>query len=181
MTHCIQHAYRGCYKGSPPHRGPKRSELHAWALASPVTAGEKYDGTNVGKMLDGTLLGRRFVIEDSAQSYQKCDLGALRSYATDAVFEDLASAGNMSAAMLRRGAVYGELCSMPGKYGYADAGVAKQWLAFGALLEFPDGRAAQAYEADFGSVSGDLSCHLKGLRGCCGCCNEYAVTSTRRC
>ena len=91
----IQHAYRGCYKGGPPHRGPKRSELHAWALASPVTAGEKYDGTNVGKMLDGTLLGRRIVIEDSAQSYQKCDLGALRSYATDAVFDDLASAGNM--------------------------------------------------------------------------------------
>ena len=130
---------------SPTLRTSGESANEGWVRLSEVVPAS---ATGEGWMLiDGTLLGRRILIEDSAQSYQKCDLGALRSYATGAVLEDLASAGNMSAAMLRRGAVYGELCSMLGKYeyDYVAAGFAKQWLAFGALLEFPDGRAAQAY------------------------------------
>ena len=63
------------------------------------------------------------------------------------MLEELAAAGNSSAAMLRRGAVYGELCSMPGKYGYQAAGVAKQWLAFGALLEFAEAHVDDEEEA----------------------------------
>lgn len=156
----IQQAYRGSYKGGHAFRMHKRSKLHAWALASRVTAGEKYDGTNVGKMLDGTLLGRRFVIEDSAPTYQKCSLDKLRAYAADAVIQDLASAGNSSAATLRRGAVYGELCSLAWLYGYAAAGVAKQWFAFGALLEFADAAPAEAYAA--AAEAAGLLCRFSG-------------------
>ena len=43
--------------------------------------------------------------------------------------------------------VYGELCINVGLYGYAAAGVAKSWLAFGALLAFADADAAEAYAA----------------------------------
>ena len=57
--------------------GGFRSTLHNWLLRSAVTTSEKLDGTNLGKLGDGTLLGRRTVIQPNATSYQRCDLSAL--------------------------------------------------------------------------------------------------------
>ena len=74
-----------------------------------MTTSEKLDGTNLGKLGDGTLLGRRTVIQPTATSYQRCDLSALRGYHTEPVLSELVALGGATAP--RRAALYGELCS----------------------------------------------------------------------
>ena len=60
----IQRAHRHQARGErSDFHGGFRSSLHTWLLRSAVTTSEKLDGTNVGKLDDGTLLGRRMVIE----------------------------------------------------------------------------------------------------------------------
>ena len=74
----IQRAHRRQVgKNKIDFHGEFRSTLHNWLLRSAVTTSEKLDGTNLGKLGDGTLLGRRTVIQPNATSYQRCDLSAL--------------------------------------------------------------------------------------------------------
>lgn len=120
--------------------GGSRKKLHQWLIGSPVTVGEKYDGTNVGKLRDGTLLGRRTVIPASTASYQRCELKGLRSLETMAALDELLSMGGAPTHV--RAALYGELMCNSGLYGYQAAGLAKSWQAFGALVEFDDEHAA---------------------------------------
>lgn len=135
----IQRAHRGVRPdGASDFRGGKRFHLHEWFLGSTVTATQKYDGTNVGVLTDGTLLGRRLVIDAAANSYQKCDLKNLRSLKTGDALNELIALG---AATPIRAALYGELlCN--NLYSYTADGLAKSWIAFGALLEFGDEAAA---------------------------------------
>ena len=135
----IQRAHRGVRPdGASDFRGGKRFRLHEWLLGSTVTTTQKYDGTNVGVLTDGTLLGRRLVIEATANSYQKCDLKNLRSLKTGDALNELIALG---AATPMRAALYGELlCN--NLYSYNADGLVKSWIAFGALLEFGDEAAA---------------------------------------
>ena len=123
--------------------GGFRSTLHNWLLRSAVTTSEKLDGTNLGKLGDGTLLGRRTVIQPTATSYQRCDLSALRGYHTEPVLSELVALGGATAP--RRAALYGELCCNSDLYSYRRDGRAKSWQVFGALLEFEDEPSANAY------------------------------------
>tara|TARA_B100000795_G_C22708380_1_gene402511 strand:- start:66 stop:1001 length:936 start_codon:yes stop_codon:yes gene_type:complete len=123
--------------------GGFRSSVHSWLLRSAVTTCEKLDGTNVGKLDDGTLLGRRMVIEPTANSYQRCDLSALRGYHTESVLSELVALGGTAAPL--RAALYGELCCNGGLYSYQRDGLAKSWQVFGALLEFENETSAQIY------------------------------------
>lgn len=123
--------------------GGLRSNVHSWLLRSAVTTCEKLDGTNVGKLDDGTLLGRRMVIEPTANSYQRCDLSALRGYHTESVLSELVALGGTAAPL--RAALYGELCCNSGLYSYQRDGLAKSWQVFGALLEFENETSAQIY------------------------------------
>ena len=110
--------------GKSDFRGGYRHRLHAWLFSSPVTMSEKLDGTNVGKLRDGTLLGRRLVIEASATHYQRCELSTLRTLRADLVIDELARMGGATGASLSRAALYGELCCNPWLYNYEAAGVA---------------------------------------------------------
>ena len=123
--------------------GGFRSTVHNWLLRSAVTTSEKLDGTNLGKLGDGTLVGRRTVIQPTATSYQRCDLSALRGYHAERVLSELAALGGATAP--RRAALYGELCCNSGLYSYQRDGRAKSWQVFGALLEFEDEPSANAY------------------------------------
>lgn len=159
----IQRAHRGASLrvSSKAFRGGYRSRLHSFLTSEPIFLGEKLDGTNVGKCMDGTLLGRRLVIEDDARSYQRCDLTTLRGLRADCVLDDLIALGG-GGDSIRRAALYGELCCNPGLYSYAAMGLAKSWQAFGALLEFQDEVAAAAY-AHAASASG-LVCNVSDSR-----------------
>lgn len=146
----VQRAHRGA--GAMPmamadanarRKLEKRYDLRAWLLNGAVTAGEKYDGTNVGVLRDGTLLGRRLVIENTANSYQKCDLTTLRSLDTAGVLDELVALG-ANGASVQRAALYGELCCNS-LYTYVHEGVHKGWIAFGALVEFADASAAATW------------------------------------
>lgn len=123
--------------------GGFRSSLHTWLLGSAVTTCEKLDGTNVGKLDDGTLLGRRMVIEPTAGSYQRCDLTVLRGYHTERALSELVALGGTAAPL--RAALYGELCCNGELYSYQRDGLAKSWQVFGALLEFENETSAQVY------------------------------------
>jgi len=140
----IQRAHRHQARGErSDFHGGFRSSLHTWLLRSAVTTSEKLDGTNVGKLDDGTLLGRRMVIEPTAGSHQRCDLSALRGYHTERVLSELVALGGTAAPL--RAALYGELCCNGELYSYQRDGLAKSWQVFGALLEFENGSSAQVY------------------------------------
>lgn len=143
----IARAHRGIKPdGTADLRGGKRSRLHAWLLDGAVCSSVKLDGTNVGVLRDGTLLGRRLVIDADATSYQKCDLKALRALDTAGVLDDLLALGADGGRGLTRCALYGELvCN--NLYSYVADGIAKSWLAFGALAEFESEEAAVAFAA----------------------------------
>jgi len=139
----IQRAHRRqAQLGQADYRGGYRSRLHRWLLEEPVETSEKYDGTNVGKLRDGKLLGRRLVIDAAATSYQRCELGKLRSLGTDQMLDEVVAIGG--SLTVRRAALYGELLCNAGLYSYATSGVAKSWQAFGALIEFADASGASA-------------------------------------
>ena len=57
-------------------------DFHDFYLGLPCVASQKYDGTNVGVTEEGTMLGRRFVIDRDADRYQVCLL-----YTSDAADE----------------------------------------------------------------------------------------------
>jgi len=154
----IQRKHRGIsteYESGDLRAG-KRGDLHDWMIRSAVDGAEKYDGTNVGSLRDGTLLGRRVQIAHDAASYQKTDLTELRSLDTAGALDELLAAGGAAAARVERAALYGELCCNAGLYTYQKQGVAKRWLAFGALLEFNDQHVAAEY-ARVASAAG-LTC-----------------------
>jgi len=128
-----------------------------------VAASEKLDGTNVGKLRCGTLLGRRLTIEQTATSYQRCDLTSLREVDVDAAIGELVSlaTGEIGTEPVRA-AIYGELMCNVGLFNYKANGLAKSWQAFGAVLEFASEEVAAAY-ATAASASG-LACTLSGDR-----------------
>lgn len=158
-------------------RGGNRQSLHHWCLSIPVTAGEKYDGTNVGKLRGGILLGRRLVIEPTATSYQRCDLTSLRNLDVDVALSDLIAMAGID-VVPQRAAIYGELMCNGGLYHYQASGLAKSWQAFGALIECENDEAAAAY-AKGASVSG-LVCCLGGERTVRICNNEAFGEVLRR-
>mmetsp|Transcript_10148 Transcript_10148/g.19784 ORF Transcript_10148/g.19784 Transcript_10148/m.19784 type:complete len:414 (+) Transcript_10148:30-1271(+) len=121
--------------------------LHRMLLKSPVFYSEKLDGTNVGKMSDGTLLGRRQEIEPSATTYQRCPLEPLRECSTADCLQELMAALTDDESKICRGALYGELCCNFGLYDYAARSLAKTWQAFGAVFQFADVEAASAAAA----------------------------------
>eukprot|EP00287_Rhodomonas_sp_CCMP768_P017454 CAMPEP_0202823012 /NCGR_PEP_ID=MMETSP1389-20130828/11472_1 /ASSEMBLY_ACC=CAM_ASM_000865 /TAXON_ID=302021 /ORGANISM="Rhodomonas sp., Strain CCMP768" /LENGTH=428 /DNA_ID=CAMNT_0049495993 /DNA_START=9 /DNA_END=1295 /DNA_ORIENTATION=+ len=121
--------------------------LHRMLLKSPVFYSEKLDGTNVGKMSDGTLLGRRQEIEPSATTYQRCPLEPLRECSTADCLQELMAALTDDESKICRGALYGELCCNFGLYDYAARSLAKTWQAFGAVFHFADVEAATAAAA----------------------------------
>jgi len=175
----IQRAHRGIKPtGRADLRGGRLFRLYELLLGSAVTAGEKYDGTNVGAMRDGTLLGRRLIIDATATSYQKAPLGSLRALDTAGVLDELVACGGAS-AKLRHAALYGELCCNIGIYTYELRGLAKTWQAFGALLEFKDPMAAMEYARE-ASGSGVLCISEEMSATVRVCNNETFVNMARR-
>lgn len=166
----IQRAHRGDSWSPQNFRGGYRSRLRKWLLSEPVTSGTKFDGTNVGVMRDGTLLGRRLVIEASATSYQRTDLKALRSYETAKAIEELVAIGG--ATPVSRVALYGELLCNE-LYSYKADGISKGWLAFGALLDFDGESAAVEYARAAGAAG--LDCHVSDAT--VRVCNGAAFTA----
>lgn len=144
-------------------KGGHRQSLHRLCTLCPVAASEKLDGTNVGKLRCGTLLGRRLTIEQTATSYQRCDLTSLREVDVDAAIGELVSlATGETGTEPVRAAIYGELMCNVGLFNYKANGLAKSWQAFGAVLEFASEEVAAAY-ATAASASG-LACTLSGDR-----------------
>jgi len=108
------------------------AQLDAW-LNAPCAATVKIDGTNVGVDNTGLLVGRNTVVEPGA-NYQKVDVWTLLQGYPEKVelfrveLQRLAGEEVIAQAML-----YGELC-VNGKYDYAEVGIFKGWLCFGAML-----------------------------------------------
>ena len=137
---------------SPRHCVYRRDAI---AALSGGTATAKLDGTNVGKGVDGTLYGRRWVIAEGTETYQKVPLGSVRAADVLAVRDAVAGAlreagGAAEAEALGAGAcrfvVYGELMCNPGLYDYSEAGLAGAWLAFGVVVVLQE-REARAFAA----------------------------------
>ena len=176
----IQRAHRGTKPdGSADLRGGKRSRLRALLLGSRVSVAEKLDGTNVGVLQDGTLLGRRLVIAQEATSYQHTDLGALRALPTRDMIAELVALGGAASAAVERAALYGELCCNSGLYSYQSSGLAKTWQAFGALLEFRDEASALEYAAA-ASAAGMVCNSRETSRAVRVCGGEAFVTMAHR-
>lgn len=171
----IQRARRGIRPdGSVDMRGGKRHRLHEWLLGSAVTTSVKYDGTNVGVLRDGTLLGRRTVIDVEATSYQKCDLKSMRALDTSGALEELISLGAPTA--VHRTALYGELlCN--NLYTYAKEGLAKEWVAFGALLECVDDAAACEFARN--ACTAGMLCSASDRVVCMSTCPAFADVMRR--
>eukprot|EP00288_Rhodomonas_lens_P019016 CAMPEP_0177711062 /NCGR_PEP_ID=MMETSP0484_2-20121128/11659_1 /TAXON_ID=354590 /ORGANISM="Rhodomonas lens, Strain RHODO" /LENGTH=410 /DNA_ID=CAMNT_0019222767 /DNA_START=166 /DNA_END=1399 /DNA_ORIENTATION=+ len=157
----IQRAWRGLERVDKRYlRNGALSKVHQWFLGSPVIASEKLDGTNVGKMRCGTLLGRRQAIADSATEYQHCSLRVVRESNTDAVLDELvatlASDNDGVVAAVQRSAIYGELCCNPGLYHYQKTNLARTWQPFGAIVQFQSVESAQ--QAFEGGTAAGLTC-----------------------
>eukprot|EP00927_Polykrikos_kofoidii_P038871 TRINITY_DN33312_c0_g1_i1.p1 TRINITY_DN33312_c0_g1~~TRINITY_DN33312_c0_g1_i1.p1 ORF type:complete len:439 (+),score=93.20 TRINITY_DN33312_c0_g1_i1:63-1319(+) len=111
--------------------------LQSW-LSAPCAATVKLDGTNVGVDNSGLIVGRNMVVEQDT-TYQKVDVWSLldgyqeKAEAFRAVLQGVAGKETIAKAML-----YGELCIL-GKYDYANVGIFKGWLCFGAVLSLDGG------------------------------------------
>jgi hypothetical protein len=127
-----------------------RHTLHKFAGTN-VSLGEKYDGTNVGIMHDGTLVGRRQIISAEATSYQRTDLSGLRALDARGALAELCT-------IATRAVLYGELCCNGNLYSYATSGIAKSFIAFGALLEFADKETAREFVGT--AAAAGLACRV---------------------
>jgi len=162
----IQRRVRGeAHTAAGSFAGGYRHRLLLQLRGSPTSTAEKLDGTNVGILLGGKLLGRRLEIEDTATTYQRCTLAPLRALNAGAALHEL-SQGYQP----KRSALYGELCCNAGLYSYGAQGIAKSWLAFGALLEFADEEAARAYVRAADAVG--LVCGMSGTTTVRVCNND---------
>lgn len=150
--------------------GKAMSKLHrlaAW-LDSPCVATVKLDGTNLGIDEHGGIFGRNHPVP-KGQSYHKVEVWKLLEpyHAQTAKFREelqrVAGAENIEGAKL-----YGELV-VNGIYDYADSGIFKEWLCFGAVL-LPRVEEADAPSEDSGSeaerlreaAAGRLAAALRG-------------------
>eukprot|EP00961_Rhodomonas_salina_P205337 2771931-Rhodomonas_salina.1 len=141
--------------------------IQTWLLHTPVISSVKLDGTNVGKLCGGALVGRRMVIEDSANAYQGCDLTDLRGYATDTCLDELMAKFGMetkegTSCNVELCALFGELCKNPGLYNYTEQGFDNSWQVFGAILEFSDSSKAQ--EAAVAGLAQGFHCFTRTAR-----------------
>ncbi len=149
---CIQCAWRrfrnNSFKagrtlpGRAAFAGGSAELLQTILLRSPVFCSEKIDGTNVGKLRDGTLLGRRMVIHEAASDYQRCPLAPLREMNTDACLDELTKVLAQDGEVVKQCALYGELSCNPGLYDYAARKLNRNWQVFGAVFRFDDLAAA---------------------------------------
>lgn len=124
-------------------RGRTRQALEEALLQRPLTTvSVKYDGTCFGKLDDGTLLGRNHTacsgtyLHTSTAAADAANVQAFRAALQQLLGMDLG-----------RVAVYGELICNAGYYGYAEEGLAEQWLCFGAILALDAEANCQALSA----------------------------------
>ena len=127
---------------------PSTHRLPSFPLFSPGT--HKLDGTNVGVFDDGTLLGRRTVIEPGAQRYQRTLLTDCYAVDCEAARAEIAQGvgqrGGLPPPPFRL-AVCGELTCNTGLHDYERAGLAGRWVCFGAQLLLTDGPGPDAEHA----------------------------------
>ena len=104
-------------------------------LTNPIEATVKWDGTNVGRCCDGSMLGRRREIPRDKFDYQKASLAELKAADAKAVKESLLNAcGAWPRCKLY---IYGELmCNQ--LYDYTACQLDEAWLPFGAIVLLHD-------------------------------------------
>ncbi|CAJ1396267.1 unnamed protein product [Effrenium voratum] len=127
-----------CYLNAEASEAPfMQRQLEKQLLETPLfSASVKYDGTSLGLLDTGDLVGRRHVL-GKVSSYQctstaatgACDLPLLQARLAELLGVALAP-GAMC--------VWGELMCNPGYYGYLDRGFHEQWLPFGVVLQLPE-------------------------------------------
>lgn len=104
-------------------------------LSAPVEATVKWDGTNVGRCCDGTMVGRRRVIPNEKLDYQKASLNELKAADAEGVKDSLLK--SIGAEPRCKLYIYGELmCNQ--LYDYTALGLDDSWLPFGAILHIQE-------------------------------------------
>lgn len=149
----VQRAWRSQRRAKDKHVAAAvmswlRPRIEKEFLQEPLYAASlKYDGTCLGRLDDGKLLGRARVTSPgtyqrtSTAEAESCDAAAFRA----ALIKE-------TGIEFGRVAVYGELLCNPTFYGYADKGLQARWLCFGAVAELPDGADNDAISVRLGQL-----------------------------
>lgn len=123
-------------RAEPAEQEAARQHLEDTLLgkkARVLAASIKYDGTCFGKMDNGELVGRKFVLGKHCEEYQRtstepasrCDVAALSR-----------SVAEICGAEVNQLCLWGELMCNPNFYGYKERGVANKWICFGVVAAF---------------------------------------------
>ena len=98
-----------------------------------VCATEKFDGTNVAKDEDGHIYGRRMIISEDKNFYQKTPLDAVKSANVGKVKKEILNLAKMKENNVKQFFLYGELiCNH--LYDYDERNLFGKWLVFGARV-----------------------------------------------
>ena len=120
-----------------------RANVEQFFLRDDATATVKLDDTNFGIGTDGTLYGRRMVVDEGAKSYQSTDISELRGRGEQVteVRRALAEIAGCEELLGAEFSLYGELCCNK-LYDYGSTGDLKAWRIFGCAvktaIEFAD-------------------------------------------
>ena len=113
-----------------------RADVEQFFLRDDATATVKLDGTNFGIGTDGTLYGRRMVVDKGAKSYQSTDISELRGRGEQVteVRRALAEIAGCEELLAAEFSLYGELCCNK-LYDYGSTGDLKAWRIFGCAVK----------------------------------------------
>jgi len=118
-------------KADDVSRAFAREHLEFTLLRQPLrSASVKFDGTNLGKLDTGELMGRNHMVAPGG-IYQTTSTAACEGLDVAAVRDALSRCLGRPLGTL---CMYGELMCNPGCYGYGEKGLASKWLCFGCIL-----------------------------------------------
>lgn len=109
-----------------------RRVLERTLLEKPLIAASiKYDGTCLGKMDNGDLVGRRLLLGRGSTTYQQTSTAKAAACDVPALRDRLAEIAGVE---LGRVCAWGELMCNPGFYSYRDRGLHEKWVCFGVVV-----------------------------------------------
>ncbi len=107
---------------------------------TPVFASLKFDGTNLGKDIDGKLYGRNLMVKEDADTYQDVPVRGEKGWKVEHIDVRLLAAELLRLKTIRRGGVnviaFGELLCNQHLYDYAKENMAGQWYIFAVVVTF---------------------------------------------
>jgi len=114
-------------------------------LNQKVFATEKLDGTNVGKDESGQMYGRRCLIGNLSEFYQKTSLKKVKQADIAKLKIDLCNEASIDQDKIQNFLVYGELmCNSI--YDYKERDLVGEWRVFGAMIVAGEDSSVEVFE-----------------------------------